>query len=438
MGSEKIYKVFVSSTFEDLREERSAVQKGLLQLGCLPVGMELFPAADEETWNFIKSQIDDSDYYVVVVAGRYGSRGAAGISFTEMEYDYAIEQKKPAIAFVHAEPGSIAARNIETSEEAREKLKQFIAKIRKRPVRQFKNPHELALEVTTSFVQLMRDRPAVGYVRTDESVDFKRYSELLEENNRLKEAVRAAPMTYSCGILVRDGLVMFADTRTNAGVDNIATFRRLHVMTLPGERIMAIASAGNLSISQSVVSIVREGWKNPESGEVERLSNARTMFQAAQHVGHIVRKFYEMEGKALDVSDVNSFLLGGQIKGERPRLFLIYAAGNFIECTGDTPYLQIGEHKYGKPVLDRAISYDIDLYDALKVGLVSVDSTMRSNVSVGLPIDVLIARRDACDAELNYRIEPGEPYFQDMRERWSAALRAAHAVIPRPPYRNIR
>jgi putative proteasome-type protease len=248
-------------------------------------------------------------------------------------------------------------------------------------------------------------------------------------------------MTYCCGILVRDGLVMFADTRTNAGVDNIATFRKLHVLTLPGERIMAIASAGNLSISQSVVSIVREGWEHPEAGDAETLLTVRTMFQAAQLVGRVVRQLHEEEGRALEASDVKfdvSFLLGGQIKGERPRLFLLYAAGNFIECTRDTPYLQIGEHKYGKPVLDRAITYDIDLYDALKVGLVSVDSTMRSNLSVGLPIDLLIARRDACDAELNYRIEPGEPYFHDLRERWSAALRAAHAGIPRPPYKNVR
>jgi putative proteasome-type protease len=248
-------------------------------------------------------------------------------------------------------------------------------------------------------------------------------------------------MTYCCGILVRDGLVMFADTRTNAGVDNIATFRKLHVLNKPGERIMAIASAGNLSISQSVVSIAREGWENPVSDDAETLMNARTMFQAAQRLGTIVRELHELEGHALEASDVKfdvSFLLGGQIKGERPRLFMLYAAGNFIECTRDTPYLQIGEHKYGKPVLDRAITYDIDLYDALKVGLVSVDSTMRSNLSVGLPIDLLIARRDACEAELNYRIEPGEPYFHDLRERWSAALRAAHAGIPRPPYKNAR
>jgi putative proteasome-type protease len=248
-------------------------------------------------------------------------------------------------------------------------------------------------------------------------------------------------MTYCCGILVRDGLVMFADTRTNAGVDNISTFRKLHVFSQPGERIMAIATSGNLSISQSVVSMLREGWENPETGEMETLMSAGTMFQSAQSVGRAIRKIFDDEGQALNASDVKfdvSFLLGGQIKGERPRLFLLYSAGNFIECTQDTPYLQIGEHKYGKPVLDRAITYGSDLYDALKIGLVSVDSTMRSNLSVGLPLDILVARRDECKAELEYRIEPGEPYFHDLRERWSAALRAAHANIPRPPYKTVR
>jgi putative proteasome-type protease len=169
--------------------------------------------------------------------------------------------------------------------------------------------------------------------------------------------------------------------------------------------------------------------------------NAPTLFQAAQRVGRTIREIFNEEGKTLEAADVKfdvSFLLGGQIKGERPRLFMLYSAGNFIECTQDTPYLQIGEHKYGKPVLDRAITFDSDLYDALKIGLVSVDSTMRSNLSVGLPLDIVVARRDAYDAELNYRIEPGEPYFHDLRERWSAALRAAHAGIPRPPYKTNR
>jgi putative proteasome-type protease len=230
---------------------------------------------------------------------------------------------------------------------------------------------------------------------------------------------------------------MFADTRTNAGVDNVSTFRKLHVFSEPGQRIMAIASSGNLSISQSVLSILSEGLENPKTGEVETLMNAPTMFQAAQRIGRAVRRLHDTEGVELEASDVRfdvSFLFGGQVKGGRLRLFMIYAAGNFIECTIDTPYLQIGEHKYGKPVLDRAITYDMDLYDALKIGLISLDSTMRSNLSVGMPIDILLVRRDAWAAELNYRIEPNEPYFQDMREQWSAALRAAHIAIPRPPY----
>jgi putative proteasome-type protease len=246
-------------------------------------------------------------------------------------------------------------------------------------------------------------------------------------------------MTYCCGILVRDGLVMIADTRTNAGLDNVSTFRKLHVYTEPGERIMAIASSGNLSLSQSVRSILTEGVQNPETGEIETLMNSPTMFQAAQRIGRTIRNIQSAEGQALEAAEVDhdvAFLFGGQIKGGRLRLFMIYSAGNFIECTTDTPYLQIGEHKYGKPVLDRAISFDTDLYDGLKIGLISMDSTMRSNLGVGLPIDILVVRRDACTSEVNYRIEPGEPYFQDLRERWSAALRAAHIAIPRPPYRS--
>jgi putative proteasome-type protease len=244
-------------------------------------------------------------------------------------------------------------------------------------------------------------------------------------------------MTYCGGILVREGLVMFADTRTNAGVDNVSTFRKLHVFSEPKKRVMAVATAGNLSISQSVLSILIDGQDNPDTGERETLINAPTMFQAAQRIGRVTRGIQAKEGRALQAADVPvevSFLLGGQIAGERMRLFMIYSAGNFIECTTDTPYLQIGEHKYGKPVLDRAVTYEMDLYDALKVGLISIDSTMRSNLSVGLPIDLLVVRRDSCEPELIYRIEPGEPYFSDLRERWSAALRAAHIGIPRPPY----
>ncbi len=246
-------------------------------------------------------------------------------------------------------------------------------------------------------------------------------------------------MTYCCGILVRDGLVMIADTRTNAGLDNVSTFRKLHVYTKPGERILALASSGNLSLSQSVRSTLIEGVENPETGEPETLMNAPTMFQAAQRIGRVVRTIQNAEGKVLEAAAIDhevAFLLGGQIHGGRLKLFMIYSAGNFIECTTDTPYLQIGEHKYGKPVLDRAISFNTDVYDALKIGLISMDSTMRSNLGVGLPIDLLVVHRDSYTAEVNYRIEPGEPYFQDLRERWSAALRDAHMAIPSPPYRT--
>lgn len=244
-------------------------------------------------------------------------------------------------------------------------------------------------------------------------------------------------MTYCCGILVRNGLVMIGDTRTNAGLDNISTFRKLHVFEEPGKYAMALATAGNLSLSQTTLSILNEGIENPETGEIERLVNAPTVFQAAQRIGRALRMTQARDGGALEQADVKfdvSFLFGGQIGGDRLRLFMIYAAGNFIECTVDTPYLQIGEHKYGKPILDRAVMFDTDISDALKIGLVSMDSTMRSNLAVGLPIDLAVIRRDALAVELQYRIEPGEPYFTDLRARWSSALRAAHMAIPRPPY----
>jgi len=246
-------------------------------------------------------------------------------------------------------------------------------------------------------------------------------------------------MTYCCGILVRDGLVMIADTRTNAGLDNVSTFRKLHVFEEPGMRVMMLASAGNLSLSQSVVSLLNEGIENPETGLRERLTDAPSMFQAAQRIGRAVRIIHQNDALSLKENELEfdvSFLFGGQIEGRRLRLFMIYSAGNFIECTIDTPYLQIGEHKYGKPILDRAVRYNTDLYDALKIGLISMDSTMRSNLAVGLPIDLAMARRDSIRTELNYRIEPGEPYFTDLREQWSDALRQAHIAIPRPPYVN--
>ncbi|MFG1344614.1 proteasome-type protease [Xanthobacter autotrophicus DSM 431] len=244
-------------------------------------------------------------------------------------------------------------------------------------------------------------------------------------------------MTYCCGVLVREGLVLIADTRTNAGLDNISTFRKLHIFEEPGHHVLGLATAGNLSVSQSVVSLLREGVEDHEIGERRQLRDCRTMFQAAQLVGTAIRQVHKVNGAVMEQSSINfevSFLLGGQIAGDTLRLYMIYSAGNFIECTPDTPFLQIGEHKYGKPVLDRAVTYEMEIAEALKSSLISMDSTMRSNLGVGLPIDVMVVTPDSLHSELIYRIEPGEPYFHDLRERWSAALRSAHASIPRPPY----
>ncbi|MFD1332836.1 peptidase [Methylopila musalis] len=244
-------------------------------------------------------------------------------------------------------------------------------------------------------------------------------------------------MTYCVGILVREGLVMIADTRTNAGIDNIAVFRKLKIISQTGQRVLAIATSGNLSVSQSVLSLLAEGLENPETGELDTLENQPTMFKAAQLIGRAVREVWRLDGASLEQMTARfdvQLLFAGQVAGGRLRMFMIYAAGNFIEVTPDTPYFQIGEHKYGKPILDRAVTYDTDLYDALKIGLISMDSTMRSNLGVGPPIDVLVLRKDALTPELEYRIEPNEPYFLDLRARWSQALRTAHMDIPRPPY----
>lgn len=248
-------------------------------------------------------------------------------------------------------------------------------------------------------------------------------------------------MTYCAGILVEEGLVVIADTRTNAGLDNVSTFRKLHIFAKPGERVLALATAGNLSVSQSVISLLREGIENPDTKELETIDDAPSLFRAAQLIGRAIRQIRATEEQALEDAGLSfdvSFLFGGQIAGGPMRLYMIYAAGNFIACGQDAPFLQIGEHKYGKPILDRAVTYRSDLYDALKIALISMDSTMRSNLGVGLPIDIAVIRRDALEAELVHRIEAAEPYFHDLRERWSAALRAAHMNIPRPPYGSAR
>ena len=244
-------------------------------------------------------------------------------------------------------------------------------------------------------------------------------------------------MTYCCAILVREGLVMIADTRTNAGIDNVSTYRKLHLFNDPGHHQLIIASAGNLSATQSILHLLREGFENPETKNFEKLTDCRTTFEAAQLIGRAIRRIHDLEGDAYEQSSVKfevSFLFGGQIGDDQMRLFLIYSAGNFIECGQDAPFFQIGEYKYGKPVLDRAVGFDMDLGDALKIALVSMDSTMRSNIGVGLPIDVAVCRRDSLELEVDYRIDHTEAYFHDLRDRWSAALKAAHQAIPRPPY----
>lgn len=239
-------------------------------------------------------------------------------------------------------------------------------------------------------------------------------------------------MTYCVALHLRDGLVLASDTRTNAGPDNILSFNKMHVVENPGERALALLTAGNLSLSQSVVNALREGVCAEGT-----LATVPTLLRAAELVGAAVRHVYRVDGPTLQAHNVPfdvSFLLGGQIAGEPPRLFQIYAAGNFIEASSDVPFLQIGEHKYGKPILDRALRYDTPLEDGIKLSLISMDSTLRSNLMVGLPIDLLVVRRDEFRVALARRIGEDDAYFRMIRERWSQALRDAYQAIPRPDW----
>jgi hypothetical protein len=217
MASEPIYKVFVSSTFEDLREERAEVQKALLKLNCLPVGMELFPAADDDTWDFIKQQINDSDYYVVLIGARYGSLAPDGVSFTEKEFDYAREREIPSIGFIHGDRGAIPFSKTENNPDMREKLDVFISKIRKRPVRAFTSPYQLAAEVTTSFVDLKRARPRTGFVRRDEVVEYKKYADLLEKVAYLEKQLLDSKMVEESPFIGHDRTVKFGTVEVSWG-----------------------------------------------------------------------------------------------------------------------------------------------------------------------------------------------------------------------------
>jgi putative proteasome-type protease len=237
-------------------------------------------------------------------------------------------------------------------------------------------------------------------------------------------------MTYAVALRLDEGMVFAADTRTNAGVDNIAQYKKLQLWKKPGDRVIALLSAGNLSITQSVISLLNELPEDPES--TQTLLNAPTMYRAARVVGDAVREARRIDGAALEASKLGfntNFIFGGQIKGERPRLFQIYPEGNFIEATDDTPFFQIGEHKYGKPILDRVARADMRLGEAAKLILLSFDSTLRSNLSVGMPIDLVIYERDSFDVTQEMRIGADDEYFRKLSAAWSDALRQAFARI---------
>jgi putative proteasome-type protease len=242
-------------------------------------------------------------------------------------------------------------------------------------------------------------------------------------------------MTYCAALFLREGLVFLSDTRTNAGLDNISNFSKMHVVRAAGDRMLTLLTAGNLAISQSVMSLLQEGMDAGDSGD--SLLTVPTMFRAAQLVGNVIRQVHETDGPSLEAHGVRfdvSFILGGQIAGRPMRLFEIYAAGNFIEATTDRPFLQIGEHKYGKPILDRVLTHDAALADGVKLVLISMDSTLRSNLTVGLPIDLLVQRRDTLDVAHRCRITEEDDYFATIRRQWSEALRMAYQSLPNPAW----
>lgn len=239
-------------------------------------------------------------------------------------------------------------------------------------------------------------------------------------------------MTYCVAMNLADGLVFVSDSRTNAGVDHIATFRKLHVFGVPGERLIVLQSAGNLATSQSVISLLRHRL----GGEGAHLHNVPTLFDAASLVGATLREVLERDsgpslGQGVDLGC--SFLLGGQIRGAAPGLFNLYPQGNFIEATRDTPYFQIGESKYGKPILDRALQHGTPLEQALRCALISFDSTIRSNLSVGMPLDVLVYRADSLLIPEGYRVSEGDAYFESIRAFWGAGLRQLLGELPELP-----
>ena len=244
-------------------------------------------------------------------------------------------------------------------------------------------------------------------------------------------------MTYCVAIKLNSGLVFMSDSRTNAGVDQISTFRKMIIYERAGDRFMTLLSAGNLSISQSVREILQTERLSVSEGEPVTIWNATSMFDAARVLGSAVRRVYDQDGAALERAGVGfnaSFIFGGQIRGEAMRLFLVYSAGNFIEATRETCFFQIGESKYGKPVLDRMITPYTPLSQAAKCALVSMDSTLKSNLSVGLPLDLLVYQEGMLQTDKIVCIDEYNPYFQMIRNTWGTRLSEVFASIEDPQW----
>jgi putative proteasome-type protease len=237
-------------------------------------------------------------------------------------------------------------------------------------------------------------------------------------------------MTYCVGIILDDGLIFASDSRTHAGVDNFAKFCKMTVLERPGDRVLVLLSSGNLAGTQAVISLLRQ---RGDANDSQSLWNANTMFDTAIQVSDAMREVDRQDGEHLaqTASGFNaSFILGGQIHGEPQRLFRIYSEGNFIEASEETPYFQTGETKYGKPIIDWVITPTTPLNDAAKCVLVSFDSTMRSNLWVGMPIDLLCYRRDSLIVQLRRRFDEGDSYFSALSEQWSAGTRNVFRQLP--------
>jgi putative proteasome-type protease len=242
-------------------------------------------------------------------------------------------------------------------------------------------------------------------------------------------------MTYCVGIKLEAGLVFLSDSRTNAGLDQFSTFRKMMVYEKTGDRFMVLLSAGNLSISQSVREILQvEKIDNGDKPPIT-IWNATSMFDVARVLGSAVRRVYDQDGRSLKAAGVEfnaSMILGGQIAGEAMRLFLVYSAGNFIEATQETCYFQVGESKYGKPILDRVVTPTTPLDEAAKCALISMDSTLKSNLSVGLPLDLLVYEVNRFESDKLECIDEQNPYFRMIRGAWGNKLRQVFEGIDSP------